>query len=46
MKWIGKDDCKKPSDVTDVFDKNSLKGVALSPQSIRTFVIDYNEQVK
>lgn len=44
LKWNADKDCK--SNIVDTFDKNSLRGVALSPQSIRTFVIDYNEQVK
>ena len=42
MKWISNEDCKSKEGI-DVQDKNSLKGVALSPQSIRTFIIDYNK---
>ena len=45
LQWKSNEDCKS-SNSSDFQDKNSLKGVALSPQSIRTFIIDYNEPVR
>lgn len=47
-KWIGEDDknLTRTAVYKPVVDKNGLKGVALEPMRIRTFVIDYNFDAK